>query len=227
MRREKFRLPLNGEKNKSKFLTFGGIGLLFAVVLFLSSEWGARRSGPHEILEGLDNAVMLFFIHLRTAYHAQLDPVLIGTTWLGSGDALAIVFAAASVTLIVRREYSKFLYLFLTLGGVSLLIHIFKFFYSRSLRDNVHWSGEILGYSYPVAHPAGLAAALSAGIILYSQRRGRSVDLIILAMAFYILVSVSRIYLGAQYFSDTLIGFVLGSSWAAFLVGLRKHNGWR
>lgn len=226
MRRENFRFPLDGEKKKSKFLIFGGIGLLFSVVLFLTSEWAVRRSGPHEMLDGIDNAVMLFFIHLRTSFHEQLDPILIGVTWLGTGYTLAIVFAITSAILIFRREYSKFLYLVLTLAGISSLIHVFKFFYSRSLRDNLHWSGEILGYSYPVAHPTGLAAALCAGIILCSQRRGRSVDLIIVALAFFVLVSISRIYLGAQYFSDTLMGFVLGSSWAAFVWGLRKRSDW-
>ena len=84
-------------------------------------------------------------------------------------------------------------------------------------------------FSFPSGHAMG-SMTLAWVCMLLAWRTGWRWPVTIAALAFTLLVGLSRIYLGVHYPSDILAGWTAASVWAAscfFLVFRHRHHPWQ
>jgi membrane-associated phospholipid phosphatase len=113
-------------------------------------------------------------------------------------------------------------------GGASLVDTLAKAFIHRARpsANLVHVVQEVSGYSFPSGHVVFYTAFFGFLIFLaYSLVKKRIVwrAVIIGVLSFFVaLVGVSRIYLGAHWFSDVLGAYLLGSLWLILSIYLYR-----
>jgi undecaprenyl-diphosphatase len=106
-------------------------------------------------------------------------------------------------------------------GAVALLpigawVELMKWLVGRPRPDFAGRLVEETGFSFPSGHAAVIATlcllAIATGRRFLEHGPGRVVRESLL-VAFAVAVGLSRIYLGAHYFSDVLAGWLLGAAW--------------
>jgi undecaprenyl-diphosphatase len=113
----------------------------------------------------------------------------------------------------VRRRREA-LFLAIAILGSVIMNGALKLLIQRP-RPQLPWAQTPLDFSFPSGHTMNslvfyLALALIAWVI-WGPRVGIPATIIAIVLA--VLIGVSRIYLGAHYFSDVAAGFVAGLSW--------------
>ena len=188
------------------------LGLAAAVASLVFFGWLAD-----EVLEGetrhFDGAT-------RAAVHALASPTLTATmrgiSFLGSTLFLtaATIMAVAWFAL---RKWGREAKLFaITMIGASLLNTTLKLAFKRPRPIPFFDLTPPETYSFPSGHSlasccffAGLAAILSGRI---KQKRTRTI-IWIAAATMFLLIGLSRIYLGVHYTTDVIAGFVAALIW--------------
>ena len=144
----------------------------------------------------------------------QLDAVMWAITTLGSTLVVGPLFVIAEVALLRVKRRREALFLAIALIGSVIMNGLLKLVFQRP-RPDLPWAKTPLDYSFPSGHTMNslvfyLALALIAWVI-WGPRVGipATIGAIILA----VLIGISRIYLGAHYFSDVVAGFIAGLAW--------------
>jgi undecaprenyl-diphosphatase len=137
-------------------------------------------------------------------------------TDLASFSTMIILFLLLVLILSWKRLWYKLVFLSLTIPGGMLLNHMMKGVFQRP-RPLLHqlftssWN-----YSFPSGH--AMNATLLYGIMAifavqaFKQWRWQ-VFIVLLTVFFIILISLSRVYLGYHYLSDTLGAVAIGMAW--------------
>ncbi len=161
----------------------------------------------------INNSLMHFFRSLRTP---TFDQIMLAFTLLGEKQIVVpVIFLLSGWLWFTNRTYLAWHVLFLgilTIGG------------SEVIKDLVHSPrpGGIVqspaSYSFPSGHTT-LSTVFFVGIALitslaYPQRRK---FLVFSGMLIALLVGISRLYLGAHWFTDVLAGLLLGASILIFI----------
>ena len=134
-----------------------------------------------------------------------------GNEWL-IGGLLAVV----SSILIIKRRYVVGLTVVMT-GAMYVITPLLKVIIARPrpTNDLISVLGEWHGFGYPSGHAISAALVLGAVIIFAPMLVGKSrlhvLSLRVFASSLILIVSLSRIYFGAHWFSD-VIGSILIAS---------------
>src|SRR5262245_16638212 len=153
----------------------------------------------------------------ETVLHAMddiRDPILTGIakvlSFLGSGVVTIPLRIVVAAWLLFRRHWRAFAAWILTWALAELALALAKPFFHRGrpplpLVDTV-------GYSFPSGHAvAGASIGIALVLVLLppgSRRRGWEFG----AAGFAFVMALSRVYLNAHWFSDTVAGTLVGAS---------------
>ncbi len=193
------------------FYDFLKSSVLFWVpaLVFIGVAVAVRGNRP---LPG-DIAVLQF---LYTLSSPLLDSIFIVITFLGSGAVVVPIAAFVAIALYRKCRRGDALYILFSIGGTIIINQLLKVLFGRSRPEL--WEQIITeqSYSFPSGHAMlSSAVAFTAILLLWSTRyRWRAV---IGGAAYFLLVSLSRLYLGVHYPSDVIAGWIVSFIWALFL----------
>jgi undecaprenyl-diphosphatase len=158
------------------------------------------------------DAIVTPFLHGYAS--PTLDTVMWTITTLGSTLVVAPLFILAEAALLLARRRREALFLAIAILGSVIMNGVLKLLFQRP-RPQLPWAQTPLDFSFPSGHTMNslvfyLALALIAWVI-WGPRIG--IPATIAAIVLAVLIGISRIYLGAHYFSDVAAGFLAGLAW--------------
>jgi undecaprenyl-diphosphatase len=188
------------------------LGLLAAIATLIFLGWLAD--------EVLDGETRQFDDATRAAVHTFASPPLTlfmrAVSFLGSSQFLTVASIVAIVLFAWRRWGREAKLFALTMIGASTLNITLKLAFKRPRPVPFFNLTAPESYSFPSGHSlasfcffAGLAAILSGRI---KQKRPRTIMWTI-AIVMFLLIGLSRIYLGVHYTTDVIAGFAAASIW--------------
>lgn len=120
-------------------------------------------------------------------------------TFLGNTISVIVIYLLLVIYLILTKKSFKDVIL---LGLISVIINFSIKNIVRKPRPNVNKLISETGFSFPSGHAQN-------NTVLY-KNLNKTFNIKILSYVVIFLISISRVYLGVHYFSDILIGFLLG-----------------
>jgi membrane-associated phospholipid phosphatase len=157
---------------------------------------------------------------LANWFHSHLTGALVGLlrgfTEFGASEWIAIVLSVLMLFFIWKRWWPSLVTLVVAVPGGMLLNELLKLVVHRHRPFVDGWFVDWSGYSFASGHTIG-ATLLYGQLALFvlpsiKSRPWRAVTIATAAL-FVGLVGLSRIALGAHYFTDVMGGIVLGISW--------------
>jgi len=205
------------------------VGLLMAIATLVFLGWLAD--------EVLDGETRQFDDATRAAVHTFASPSLTlfmrAISFLGSSQFLTFASIAVIVWFAWRKWGREAKLFALTMIGASVLNITLKLAFKRPRPIPFFDLTAPESYSFPSGHSlasccffAGLAAILSGRI---KHKRPRTIIWTI-ATVMFLLIGLSRIYLGVHYTTDVIAGFAAASIWilvvryVEMLLARRKQN---
>jgi undecaprenyl-diphosphatase len=192
-------------------------GLTILAVLFFIMLWllllTLRQVMHGELLAGVDAYVYHTLTDLRTPW---ADSVMLFFTALGDSTVLAWVMLACCSWLMLKGCVKAVLHWLAVYACTGLLTWILKL--SAQVARPIPFDGS---FSFPSAH-AGMSVAVYGFLALLIARelpQTRRWLPYFSAGALIAPISLSRLYLGAHWFSDVLAGLSLGILWVT-LIGI-------
>ena len=154
-----------------------------------------------------------------------LDQVMIFITTLGSNLVIPLLFVLTVAWLASLRKPREALFLAVATGGSLILNETMKLFFHRP-RPQLPWAQVPPDWSFPSGHTMNsLVFYVALAVVLWSVR-GRRLGIVAVTVAIVLslLIGLSRIYLGAHYFTDVAGGLLACTVWllvvaAAFRFG--------
>ena len=202
----------NNKKLKRTLSLSLSIGLATAIVTLIFFGWLAD--------EALEGDARAFDDATRAAVHQLASPLLTaimrGLSFVGSTIALSV----GTVFVVIRfamRKWTREARLFaITMIGAGLLNITLKLAFKRPRPAPFFNLSPPESYSFPSGHSltsavffGALAAILTARI---KSRRVRAAIWIV-CTAMFLLIGLSRIYLGVHYTTDVIAGFAAALIW--------------
>jgi membrane-associated phospholipid phosphatase len=206
---------MNERKNEGEagfpFLLMG-LGIGFAVLFVLLFAEVAEEMLENEV-KLFDAVIIQFFQSLESRV---LDNIMIAVTELGSVWFLTVL-SVITVLILGFKEKDGWgiLFFVLGIGGGGLLTSLLKHYYQRG-RPSINPEIDAVGYSFPSGHSLG--SLIFYGFIAYFLLRSglkKSIKWLTasICVLLFIVIGVSRIYLGAHFPSDVLAGQLAGAIW--------------
>jgi len=205
---------------RQRLLEYLGLSLLLgmaaAIAMLIFLGWLTD-----EVLEGdarrFDDAT-------RDAVHSIASPAMTtfahGLSFIGSTLFLTIATAVVIVIFALRKWGREARLFALTMIGASLLNITLKLAFKRARPVPFFDLTAPSSYSFPSGHSlasccffAGLAAILSGRV---KSKRARML-IWIAASIMFLLIGLSRIYLGVHYTTDVIAGFTAALIWIIFV----------
>jgi membrane protein DedA with SNARE-associated domain/membrane-associated phospholipid phosphatase len=166
----------------------------------------------------VNNALFYLFRSLRGA---SGDHTFIGFTLLGQDYILIPVVAILTLYFIWKKYWHTAIHTVILLSLTGIGITVFKHLV-KSIRP---WGIEgVSGYSFPSGHTT-LSTALYAGLgllLIHAAKIKHRMPIYILIGLLILTISVSRLYLGAHWFTDVLGGWLLGA--ATLMLTVLSYN---
>lgn len=147
------------------------------------------------------------------------DAVMIAITELGDTMVVIGVTAAVFLFLAWRRAWRTAAYWLAAVAGASALNTVIKLTLHRARPGDLLYSSAS-AFSFPSGHSTTNMALYSflAFLVAREVRPALRPLVGIAAIGFILLIAVSRLYLGAHWFSDVVAGLAFGTVWLAVLI---------
>jgi membrane-associated phospholipid phosphatase len=175
-----------------------------------------------DLAEDVETADYITVVDFRWALwlHAHASPsltrVMLAVSTLHDMLSMSVLTILLGILLKWRREREWLLGLVLAVPGGILLNTLFKFAFARARPHFVDPIVTLTSYSFPSGHVAGSTlfyGFLAAWLISHTHSLARRVGVVVGALLMVTLVAVSRMYLGAHFFSDVLAAFFECLAW--------------
>ncbi|KUP08171.1 hypothetical protein Q73_07380 [Bacillus coahuilensis m2-6] len=146
-----------------------------------------------------------------------------GITWI----VLMVIIVAMGFTLL--KEWKSSLFILLTNGLGGAFNWLLKEWFKRD-RPALEQIVEQGGYSFPSGHTMG--STILYGSIAYVfyrilKNKWAKVGIVFFSIILFLMVGVSRIYLGVHFASDVIGGITAGGAWLLFSIFLFNVLEWR
>jgi membrane-associated phospholipid phosphatase len=195
-----------------RFVTRESLRILLAFLAILV-PLSAFAGLAAELREGdgffFDQPILLFLHKLATP---GVDFFFVSISKLGYQYGVIPLDAAIATYLVAKRRYRDALFFILAVVG-SLLVNMGAKNHFTRIRPDL-WASisPEMSYSFPSGHAMGSATLATALVLLAWPTKWRwwvSVP----ALAFMLLVGMSRVYLGVHFPSDILAGWSAACAW--------------
>ncbi len=206
-------------------LTTGILAVLCTTALFALVALHALRPGA---LPDLDQRIADWF-HVRAS--SSLTTAMLAFTHLHGTIGILAMSALLALRLMRDKAWAWLLTLIVSVPGGMLFNYGWKFIFQR-VRPQFDQPILILhSYSFPSGHTIGAAlfySVLAAWLTTQPAGAQRRLTIVAAAVALTALTGLSRIYLGAHFFSDVIAAMLEGWGWFAFwttiIFTIRRHQ---
>lgn len=173
-----------------------------------------------EDLAAFDDPALHAMVAVRRSW---LDTTVTAVTTFGGPIVAPIV--ATIVVIVLAWRWRSWLPVVLMLaaaaGSVTMTV-VGKRYAERARPDHAY---AVPPYEWSPSFPSGhsLNGVVVAGVVAYLlllhvRGRGNRVRIVVLAVAYPLVMGVSRVYLGHHWLTDVVTGWLLGAAWLAFIV---------
>ncbi len=152
------------------------------------------------------------------------DELMRFVTFLGNAEGMTVIVVLLSIYgFVIGKRHAPLLLLVSTVGGV-LLSYLFKVIILRPRPDPllIHQVGNFVwSDSFPSGHVMGAISLYGFLLyIVYSQLKPGFLRKMVIGICvvMIVLMGISRIYLGAHWFSDVLGAYLIGFVWLSVVV---------
>lgn len=202
--------------NKKRFFEFLSLSLL----LGLGTAVGALIFFGWLADEALEGDARAFDDATRAAVHQLASPMLTATmrglSFVGSTIALTIATIFVVVRFAMRKWKREAILFALTMMGAGLLNITLKLAFKRPRPAPFFNLSPPESYSFPSGHSLTSAVffgALAAILTARIQSRQVRAAIWIVSTVMFLLIGLSRIYLGVHYTTDVIAGFAAALIW--------------
>lgn len=196
-------------------LTTGALAVLCCAALF--ALVAAHALAPSQ-LSALDQRLADWF-HLYASASPTLTTLVLGYTHLHGTIGVLCMSALLALWLWRAQAWTWLLTLLLTVPGGMLFNYALKHVFQR-LRPQFEQPLLVLhSYSFPSGHTIGAAlfySVLAAWLASRPDCHRWRWQIIVGATSLTLLTALSRLYLGAHFFSDVLAAMLEGLGWFAW-----------
>lgn len=155
--------------------------------------------------------------YVQTFHHPIFIWFMEQLSWWGEPEHFIFILAITCAFLIFTNLYRQFLLLFISTVSAGLIGYALKYLIARPRPPLylVRVSTYTTEASFPSNHV--LVFTVFFGLLIYFTFRSSLKDwlkiiLVTIFGLFVFFISVSRIYLGAHWFTDCLAGYLIGAS---------------
>lgn len=198
------------------FERIGMRNLLVAGVLAIGGTW-LFLGVLEDVVSGdpLVAADVQIYSALQKIRFPLFDSLMVAASELGDAAVTVPVVLVVFVWLLWQRKLRSALYWIAAVGFAQLFVVMLKYVIHRP-RPALMYDG-VQGFSFPSNH-ATLSVVTYGFLAFFVARAWGNVARRRIAVAtalFILLISFSRLYLGAHWFSDVLAGISFGVAWIA------------
>ena len=187
-------------------------GSLYAVYLQRTGEWSTGLQWEVDLMRWL-----------HVSWPAPIDWILLGVPMARHElhDPPAIAFTAWHLR---KRGRGDLITALIVAGIGNFVVGFFlKFAFDRPRPDLWPPRGEFTGSSYPSGHTMMATSLLFVAAYLLRRERGWTWPYVV-CMAFTLVTSYSRLYLGVHWPTDVIGGAIIGAVWlSAMLRAMDAH----
>jgi membrane-associated phospholipid phosphatase len=194
-------------------------------VLLIGGTWGffailedVMMGDP---IVGLDHRI---YAALRAWRTPAGDYVMIAITELGDQQVFVPVAVAVLVFLALRKHWRAAIYLIITIAGSAIFVAGVKAAIKRPRPVSIY--DGIVEYSFPSGHAAMTMVLLGfIGLLAMHGAAPRwRKQIAFVCLTAILWICMSRLYLGAHWFSDVAASLLFGLAWVALLGALHLRK---
>lgn len=163
----------------------------------------------------------VFARELRAATTPGWGRVFAVVTVFGSGPALTAAAGGIGAVLIARGQKVAGIWFMTAQAGGALLNYVLKEAFERTRPEFADPVLAASSWSFPSGHAMGtfVFCGLGAYLVIRGLRSWTAVGLVIAAaLAWCVVMSFSRLYLGVHFASDVIAGMCAGAAWVAICI---------
>ncbi|ESQ90583.1 hypothetical protein ABAC460_08835 [Asticcacaulis sp. AC460] len=206
------RLPERLKQEWRALAFFGAILIIMAGVFFEVMEEVFWEGDP---FLAIDTTTFHGLQSLRTP---ALDNLMVAVTELGDTWVIVAITAAVAVWLVHQNLWRVLIYWLIAIGGGSLINSAIKLAMQRARPGDLNYDGVSV-FSFPSGHSTTNAVLYGFLLIILAREvpfKWR-IPIVIACVGLVGVIAISRLYLGAHWFSDVAGGLAFGSAWLALL----------
>jgi undecaprenyl-diphosphatase len=155
---------------------------------------------------------------LREAATPEWERFFATVSWLGEREAIAVLTLAGAVAFYLRHGAVVAGVWIAAQAGGGVLNLALKQTFERTRPEFADPLLAASSWSFPSGHAMGTFILVGLGCYLLLRdvgSWGAAALLVVLALAWCVVMSFSRMYLGVHYASDVLAGMIAGAAWVA------------
>ena len=203
----------------------GSHALLTGAALLLGCTWAFF--GIVEDVLSRDPLVLAdqsIFAFLQGVRVGAIDRVMVGITELGSIGVMLPLIVVVFAWLVWHGCWRTARYWLATVFFAELLVQVLKFTLGRHRPLALYAGNE--AFSFPSGHATVSTVVLGflAFLLVRGQSRPWRLTVVTVTTGYVALVALSRLYLGAHWFSDVAGGISVGLAWVALVAMVYTHR---
>lgn len=210
---------LDPERPGSHALLTGAVLLLGCTWVFFGIVEDVLSRDP---LVQADRSIFAFLQGMRLGAG---DRIMVAVTEMGSVGVMLPLIAVVLAWLLWHGCKRTARYWLATVVFAELLVQVLKFTLGRHRPLDLYAGNE--AFSFPSGHATVSTVVLGFLAFLLARGQGRAwrVAVVAVAAVYVALVALSRLYLGAHWFSDVAGGASFGLAWVALVAMVYTHRG--
>jgi undecaprenyl-diphosphatase len=200
-------------------ITFGFI--LTAIFIYIFYVILHNYLGQDTIVK-TDMSILNFMATNRTPF---LNQFMLFTTYLGKGEIIILGMVFVSIILILLRRWFFFYALLISVTIGELFVWIIKNLVDRPRPPTSSALVIENSFSFPSGHTFVALAfygLLTYFLVRFINKKWLKKLVIFFGTLIVVLISLSRIYLGAHWFSDVVASLASGLAWLSILIMTTK-----